>query len=109
MEHLTETLKALGDPNRLKMVSLLLQKDCCVGSLSSHLDISKGAVSQHLQVLRKAGLVSGEKRGYFTHYRVNQEKLKETVEKLLDLPAQLPLEPCSCAEQTHDEHQCCAR
>ena len=106
MEPLLEALKALHDENRLKLVSLMMQKDCCVGALAQHLGISKGAVSQHLQILRKAGFIVGEKRGYYTHYRVNREKLQETSRALLNLAEVMPAEPCSCS---HDdgEHHCC--
>lgn len=107
MEALRTSLRALVDSNRLEIVSLLMQKDCCVGALANHLGISNGAVSQHLQVLRKAGLVSGEKRGYFTHYRVHRDKLRQTAEGLLKLSEMMPTEPCGC-EKTHEgEQHCC--
>jgi len=63
-------LKGLADGTRLKIIRLLLKYDLCVGALAHHLGISKPAVSQHLQVLRKAGLVKGEKRSYWTHHSV---------------------------------------
>ena len=65
-------LKALADESRLRIIDLLLTHDLCVGALASRLDISKAAVSQHLQILRKAGLVKGEKWGYWTHYMVQR-------------------------------------
>lgn len=70
-------LKALADENRFRIINLLLTHDFCVGALASRLDISKAAVSQHLQVLRKAGLVKGEKRGYWTHYSVERSLLHD--------------------------------
>ena len=68
-------LKALADESRLRIIDLLLTHDLCVGALASRLDISQAAVSQHLQILRKAGLVKGEKRGYWTHYMVQRSVL----------------------------------
>jgi DNA-binding transcriptional ArsR family regulator len=45
-----------------KTITILLKHDLCVGGLARQLDISKPAVSQHLQVLRKIGLLTGEKK-----------------------------------------------
>lgn len=72
---LAKELKALGDEKRFMIVSLLLEFDLCVEALAVRLGISKSAVSQHLKILRDAGFVRGEKRGYFTHYSVNREQL----------------------------------
>lgn len=77
MNDFVPILKALADENRFRMINLLLTHDFCVGALTSRLDISKAAVSQHLQVLRKAGLVKGEKRGYWTHYSVERGVLHD--------------------------------
>jgi DNA-binding transcriptional ArsR family regulator len=77
MNDFVSILKALADESRLRIVNLLLTHDLCVGALASRLDISKAAVSQHLQILRKAGLVKGEKRGYWTHYSVERSVLHD--------------------------------
>ena len=75
-------LKALADETRFNIVRLLLQHDFCVRALAKRLRISEAAVSQHLQILRKAGVVKGEKRGYFTHYRVENEALENASDGL---------------------------
>ena len=77
MNDFVPLLKAIADENRFRIINLLLTHDFCVGALASRLDISKAAVSQHLQVLRKAGLVKGEKRGYWTHYSVERSVLHD--------------------------------
>jgi DNA-binding transcriptional ArsR family regulator len=79
---LAQSLKALADKNRLRILHMLLNTDLCVGALARHIGISKPAVSQHLQVLRKAGLVKGEKRGYWTHYMVSLETLGRIADEL---------------------------
>jgi ArsR family transcriptional regulator, arsenate/arsenite/antimonite-responsive transcriptional repressor len=79
---LLESLKALADENRLKIIHMLIASDLCVGALANQLGISKPAVSQHLQKLRKAGLVIGEKRGYWTHYVVDRQALGRISEAL---------------------------
>ena len=94
MENLEKKLKVLGDSNRFKIVKLLLSHDLCVGALAQHLGISKPAISQHLQVLRREGLVKGEKRGYWTHYVVEKDILKQIADDLIDLTQQ-PFHDCA--------------
>jgi DNA-binding transcriptional ArsR family regulator len=84
---LIKALKALADERRLKILQLLSTNDLCVGALAKHLGISKPAVSQHLQLLRKAGLVKGEKRGYWTHYIVDREALNQVASQISELAA----------------------
>ena len=70
-------LKALGEPTRLSIFQLLLERKHCVRSLSRRLGITESAVSQHMKVLKEAGLVSGERFGYHIHYLPRQEALDE--------------------------------
>ena len=56
-------LKALGDPTRFMIFQQILSRKHCVRSLSKKLGISKSAVSQHMKILREAGLVYGERFG----------------------------------------------
>jgi DNA-binding transcriptional ArsR family regulator len=90
VDNLLILLKGLADATRLKILNLLLTNDLCVGALAHHLDISTAAVSQHLQTLRKAGLVRGEKRGYWTHYSVDRAVLHQMAEDLVRLADQTP-------------------
>jgi DNA-binding transcriptional ArsR family regulator len=57
---LVTCLKALGDSNRLDLIKILLKNDLCVGALARTLGLSESALSQHLKLLRGAGLVRGE-------------------------------------------------
>jgi ArsR family transcriptional regulator, arsenate/arsenite/antimonite-responsive transcriptional repressor len=76
---LARLFKALADETRLRLLKLLSEQEgesaLCVGALATRLGVSQSAVSQHLAVLRAAGLVSDERRGYFVHYRVNRAGL----------------------------------
>ena len=83
MNDTVSILKALADESRLRIIDLLLTHDLCVGALASRLDISKAAVSQHLQILRRAGLVKGEKRGYWTHYSVERSVLHDVADRFI--------------------------
>jgi DNA-binding transcriptional ArsR family regulator len=86
---IVDTMKILADETRFRIVELLLQNDYCVGALANRLGISGAAVSQHLQILRKGGLVKGEKRGYWTHYVVERSVLNQMAEALRQF-AELP-------------------
>lgn len=77
LEMFSPVFKALSSPTRLQMVDLLKNRPLCVNALAVALGISPAAVSQHLQVLRAASVVKAEKRGYFVHYRLNDETLAE--------------------------------
>lgn len=70
-------LKAIADGKRYQIIQLLLQKTYCVRALAKKLSVSPPAISQHLAILKDAGLVDCGKRGYHVHYTVNTEALKE--------------------------------
>ena len=90
---LAAALKALADENRLLILKLLGRRDYCVRALARQLGVSQAAVSQHLKVLREAGLISGEKRGYFIHYRVDGAALRAVSAALAGLARPIPA-PC---------------
>jgi len=69
--------KVLSVPTRVKMIDLLKRRSLCVNALARDLAITPAAVSQHLRILRDANIVTADKRGYFVHYRVNEETLAE--------------------------------
>jgi DNA-binding transcriptional ArsR family regulator len=69
--------KILSVDSRIRIIQLLKDRALCVGALCARLQITQGAVSQHLRILRQAGLVVAEKRGYYVHYRLNEKTLAE--------------------------------
>lgn len=79
---LVTCFKALGDSNRWNAIQILLKSDLCVGALARLLGLSEPALSQHLKLLREAGLVRGEKRGYWTHYAVERDALRQMAQAL---------------------------
>jgi ArsR family transcriptional regulator len=68
--------KALGEPNRLRIVRLLKEKSLCVCEIESILELPQYAVSRHLAVLRQAGWIQGWREGTWIHYRL-AEKLPQ--------------------------------
>jgi len=86
-KQLARLLKVLSVETRVQIVQLLKGRALCVNALAARLNVTQGAVSQHLRIMRDAGLVNDEKRGYFVHYRLNEESLaswREQTGKLLD-------------------------
>jgi ArsR family transcriptional regulator, arsenate/arsenite/antimonite-responsive transcriptional repressor len=66
-------LKIVSDTNRLQLLCLLKQGTHCVCDLMEHLSLSQSLVSHHLQDLKLAGLVAGEKKGKWVHYALTDE------------------------------------
>ncbi len=70
--------KALGHPARVRIVRLLLAHDACYcGQLVDELALAQATVSQHLKVLKEAGLIVGEIDGLRTCYCASRERLAE--------------------------------
>jgi ArsR family transcriptional regulator, arsenate/arsenite/antimonite-responsive transcriptional repressor len=77
-EELAAALKAISDPARLRILSLIQaqpEREACVCNLTEPLALSQGTVSHHLRVLREAGLVTRDQRGSWAFYRVVPESL----------------------------------
>lgn len=114
LEEPESCFKALSDETRYSIVMLLLRYNFCVGALANRLDISEAAVSQHLKVLRECDLVVGKKGGYFMHYEVNREKLRDLAQSLLNasdlerLPCDPAMERCSIKKRCmcHADKRC---
>ena len=96
MKQFLTTLKALADETRLKLIHLLLDQDLCGRALAQHLGISEAAVSQHLKVLKGAGVVEGEKRGYWTHYSIEKNALEMVTGELQRITHQSAISNRSC-------------
>jgi DNA-binding transcriptional ArsR family regulator len=85
---LARVFKALGDPVRLRLVSLIGARaggEVCVCDLTSAFDLSQPTISHHLKVLREAGLIDSERRGTWVYYRLVPTAL-ERMAGLLSVP-----------------------
>jgi ArsR family transcriptional regulator len=77
-EQVAPLLKALGDPVRLRLMSLIASHpggEACVCDLNDAFDLSQPTISHHLKVLHEAGLVDRDKRGVWAYYRARTEAL----------------------------------
>jgi ArsR family transcriptional regulator len=68
MKEFIKVMKALSDPNRVKLLKLLQKEEICVCKLQAALGIAQPTVSKHLRILEDAGLVSRRKEGLWAHY-----------------------------------------
>ena len=100
-----DTLKAMSDETRFRIVTILLNHDLCAGAIARRLGISDAAVSQHMRVLREAGLVTSERRGYFTHFSVDRDAIRELADFLQTMsgwergPCDPDLEGCTAVRR----------
>ena len=86
---LAQVFRALGDPVRLRLVSLIGAHqggEACVCDLSAAFRLSQPTISHHLKVLREAGLIDSERRGTWVYYRLVPSAL-ERMAALLAEPA----------------------
>jgi DNA-binding transcriptional ArsR family regulator len=93
-EELARLHKALSVPVRLEILDLIAERPLCVNAITGLLRISQPAVSQHLAVLRQAGLVRGDKSGYMVHYSLDRVRLQEFRQVMAGFPGEpttLPL------------------
>jgi ArsR family transcriptional regulator len=77
-EELAALLKALADPVRLRMVSLIASSEAgeaCVCDLNEAFDLTQATISHHLKVLHSAGILDREKRGVWVYYAVRPAAL----------------------------------
>jgi len=81
MDEIVRLFKALSDPTRVRIVTHLAAGGLCLGALARRLGVTHSAVSQHLRILRGAGLVNGDKRGYWVHYSLDRPRVRRIVER----------------------------
>jgi DNA-binding transcriptional ArsR family regulator len=71
--------EALASTPRRKILAYLSDVDLTAGEIASRFDMSKPAISKHLQILENAGLIRSEKRGQFVHYSLVGDRLANTL------------------------------
>ncbi len=74
---LQDTIKALSDPNRRRILELLKKGPMSAGRLGEHFDMTGATLSHHLSILKKAGLVADNKKGTFIYYEINTSVMED--------------------------------
>ncbi|MBC2837942.1 autorepressor SdpR family transcription factor [Robiginitalea sp. SC105] len=77
--------KSLNDPTRREILQLLKEQDLSAGEIADRFDISKPSISHHLDILKRAGLVSGRRQGQFILYSINTTIVEDLLQWVLDL------------------------
>ncbi|OPX41492.1 MAG: transcriptional regulator [Desulfobacteraceae bacterium 4572_187] len=83
MKTFVKVMKALSDPNRVKILKLLQEKMMCVCELKSAIGISQPSISKHLKILEEAGLVDYQKDGLWVNYFLADGNLSPYASSLL--------------------------
>ena len=84
-ERLADQLKALADPMRLQLLSLVMASGtACICDLTDPVGLTQPTVSHHMKVLVEAGLLTREKRGRWVHYSVVPEAFARIAAQLAD-------------------------
>jgi ArsR family transcriptional regulator, arsenate/arsenite/antimonite-responsive transcriptional repressor len=109
---LVEIFKALSEESRLRILSLLMEREMCVCEIEFCLDMSQSNASRHLTVLKQCGILDYCKKAQWAYYRMNETFKKENKElwdylkvELKKLPTyQIDYEKCkNCKEDICDK------
>ena len=82
---LQQTMRALSDPVRREILSLLKSGRMSAGDIVNHFDITGAAISRHLSVLKEADLIRDDREGKFIYYELNASVLEEILWWIADL------------------------
>lgn len=96
-----ELLHTITMPTRYQILMLLLEHHYCGKALAAKIGISEAAISQHLQILKDCGIVTGQRIDRRMHYQVNTELLIQSVgifhQKVLEKSEHMPnRDYCDC-------------
>lgn len=104
-ESISALFRTLGQPARIQILLLLAREEACVCHLEAYLGLRQAAISQHLMLLRDAGLVSASREGRNIYYHLERPDLLEFFHLAARLsgldptalqPPCQPLAPCPC-------------
>ncbi|WP_319759274.1 metalloregulator ArsR/SmtB family transcription factor [Maridesulfovibrio sp.] len=99
MKQLAERIKALSDPTRLRIISLLANGELCICDLMEGLALPQSRISRHMSMLKNAGWVEGRRSGKWTYYSLVKPGTKVADNILAVLCEGLP--ECSQSEEDH--------
>ena len=80
----TKFFKALGEPTRLKILKLIAEREMCVCELIEVLDMNQPRISQHLKVLKEAGVVYERKQAQWSYYSLCCEDFQNFIEAFIN-------------------------
>jgi DNA-binding transcriptional ArsR family regulator len=80
---MNDIFKALNDATRREILELLKSKDLAAGEIAAHFNISKPSISHHLDILKRADLITFEKNGQFVIYSINTSVMEDVLQWIL--------------------------
>lgn len=80
---MNDIFKALNDATRREILELLKSKDLAAGEIAYHFNISKPSISHHLDILKRADLITFEKNGQFVIYSINTSVMEDVLQWIL--------------------------
>ena len=80
---MNDIFKALNDATRREILELLKTKDLSAGEIADHFNISKPSISHHLDLLKRADLITSEKSGQFIFYSINTTIMEDVLQWIL--------------------------
>lgn len=83
MKAFIRAMKALSDPNRVKIIKMLQGREMCVCEIYAALALAQPTVSKHLKVLEDVDLVTGRKEGLWVYYRLCESPTNEYSQAML--------------------------
>ena len=81
---MAELFKALGDPTRIRIISLLAHTELCVGDLCMVLEMSQPAISYQLRILRTLRIVRARKEGKHVFYTLDDDHVHQLYQQVVD-------------------------
>src|SRR5512137_2667942 len=84
MKNVVKAMKALSDETRLRMLNILLERECCVCEVMQVLDISQTRASRNLGILHHAGFLRMRKEGLWALYSIDRDGVEEYHSSLIE-------------------------
>jgi ArsR family transcriptional regulator len=110
-------MKTISDPNRLRILLSLMNKELCICQLMGILDLSQSLISKHMSILFKVDLVRSRKQGKLAYYSMNKDipkswtKILNTLSEILKEDEQVTYDQKSlnlCFEALKDQTEPCS-
>jgi len=85
MKQFIKVMKALSEPNRVKIVKALLKREMCVCEIQALIGLAQPTISKHLKVLEEADLITFSKENLWVNYRIHRETPNPYAKTLIQL------------------------
>lgn len=88
MRKIIKAYKSMSDETRLRIINLLMERDCCVCEVMQALDISQPRASRNLRILYDAGFLKSRREGILSIYSIDKEDMEPHLMEILTSTAQ---------------------